>query len=94
MLQISFFGVLHAVLKGIGFGVLPIASFSLGVGLQGHLQRLEHVLVSALGGYTLVLFRLVLVCRMVGLTWLFSMIVSTFGWLAQSGDNVRLDLFD
>lgn len=55
------------------------------------------MLVSALGGYTLVVFFwLVLVGRMVGLTWLFSTIVGTFEWLAlaQSGVCVRMDLFD
>lgn len=61
------------------------------------MQRREHTLVSALGGYTLVVFFwLVLIGRMIDLTWLFSMIVSTFTWLAlaQLDVCVRLDLFN
>ena len=61
------------------------------------MQRREHMLVSALGGYTLVVFFwFVLVGRTVDLTRLFSMIVSTFTWLALAQPDVcvRLDLFN
>lgn len=61
------------------------------------MQRREHMLVSALGGYTLVVFFwLVLVGRMVDLTRLFSMIVRTFTWLALAQPDVcvRLNLFN